>query len=130
MGMTMAENNRQSNHYDVHISRKLRTLRRSLGLSQKELADMMDVTYQQAHKYERNVNRIPAGRLGLLASRLKIPVQYFYEGLDNDTIPSASHGNDTVSTSNREDVIEQFRSITNQRQRDALHHLIRSLAEE
>ena len=34
-----------------------------MGLSQQQLARMVGVTYQQAHKYERGLNRISAGRL-------------------------------------------------------------------
>ena len=34
-----------------------------LGLTQQQLAEMIGVTYQQAHKYERGINRVSAGRL-------------------------------------------------------------------
>jgi transcriptional regulator with XRE-family HTH domain len=34
-----------------------------LGLTQQQLADLIGVTYQQAHKYERGINRVAAGRL-------------------------------------------------------------------
>ena len=34
-----------------------------LGLTQQQLADLIGVTYQQAHKYERGINRVSAGRL-------------------------------------------------------------------
>ena len=32
-----------------------------LGLTQQQLAEMIGVTYQQAHKYERGINRVSAG---------------------------------------------------------------------
>ena len=34
-----------------------------MGVSQQQMAEMIGVTYQQAHKYERGINRISAGRL-------------------------------------------------------------------
>ena len=32
-----------------------------LGLTQQQLAELIGVTYQQAHKYERGINRVSAG---------------------------------------------------------------------
>jgi hypothetical protein len=34
-----------------------------LGLTQQQLAELIWVAYQQAHKYERDTNRMAAGRL-------------------------------------------------------------------
>ena len=41
-----------------------------LGLTQQQLAEMIGVTYQQAHKYERGINRVSAGRLFEIARAL------------------------------------------------------------
>ena len=48
---------------DHHVGARIRERRTTLGLSQQQLARMIGVTYQQAHKYERGLNRISAGRL-------------------------------------------------------------------
>ena len=53
-----------------------------LGLTQQQLADLIGVTYQQAHKYERGINRISAGRLYEIAQVLSVPIGYFFDGLD------------------------------------------------
>ena len=42
-----------------------------LGLTQQQLADLIGVTYQQAHKYERGINRVSAGRLFEVAQVLE-----------------------------------------------------------
>jgi transcriptional regulator with XRE-family HTH domain len=55
-----------------------------MGLSQQQLAKMIGVTYQQAHKYERGLNRISAGRLFEIGQVLGIPVSWFFEGLGPD----------------------------------------------
>jgi DNA-binding XRE family transcriptional regulator len=52
---------------DRHVGARLRELRVAAGLSQSALADLIGVTYQQAHKYESGVNRISASRLFALA---------------------------------------------------------------
>ena len=48
---------------DLHLGRRLRRRRRLLGLTQQQMAELIGVTYQQAHKYESGTNRIAAGRL-------------------------------------------------------------------
>src|SRR5215472_11487722 len=47
---------------DRHVGARIRERRIMLGLTQQQLADLIGVTYQQAHKYERGINRVSAGR--------------------------------------------------------------------
>lgn len=63
---------------DSLVSKRLLELRVTLGLSQQQLAEMIGVTYQQAHKYEKGINRISAGRLAAIAAALDVPVGYFF----------------------------------------------------
>jgi transcriptional regulator with XRE-family HTH domain len=51
-----------------------------LGLTQQRIAELVGVTYQQAHKYEKGINRISAGRLYRIAQALGVEVSYFFEG--------------------------------------------------
>lgn len=53
-----------------------------MGLSQQQMAEMIGVTYQQAHKYEHGINRISAGRLYEIAKVLMVPIGHFFEGLE------------------------------------------------
>jgi transcriptional regulator with XRE-family HTH domain len=48
----------------------IRQRRILLGLSQHALAERIGVTYQQAHKYDRGINRVSAGRLLEIAAAL------------------------------------------------------------
>ena len=48
---------------DRYVGSRIRERRVMLGLSQQQMAQLIGVTYQQAHKYERGINRISAGRL-------------------------------------------------------------------
>ena len=52
-----------------------------LGLTQQQMAELIGVTYQQAHKYEKGINRIAAGRLSRIAQALGVEIGYFYEGM-------------------------------------------------
>jgi transcriptional regulator with XRE-family HTH domain len=62
----------------------MRERRIMLGLTQQELAELIGVTYQQAHKYEKGINRIAAGRLSTIAQALGVEVGYFFDGMDSE----------------------------------------------
>jgi transcriptional regulator with XRE-family HTH domain len=66
---------------DRHVGARMRARRIMLGLTQQQLADLIGVTYQQAHKYEKGINRMAAGRLYKVAQVLGAEVGYFFEGL-------------------------------------------------
>ncbi len=95
-----------------------------LGLSQQQLAQMIGVTYQQAHKYERGLNRISAGRLYEIALVLNVPVSWFFEGLDTET--------PAVELSQRQrmclELARNFAAIDNQKHQEALSQMARALA--
>jgi transcriptional regulator with XRE-family HTH domain len=63
---------------DAEIGQRVRALRLQRGLSQTELGQLIDVTFQQVQKYEKGANRISAGRLQRIAEVLGVPVAYFF----------------------------------------------------
>ena len=65
--------------FNVHLGKKLRMRRLSLGLTQTKVANAINVTFQQIQKYEKGTNGVSSGRLLQLAVFLKVPVNYFYE---------------------------------------------------
>src|ERR1700730_488834 len=69
---------------DVSVGLRLRERRVALGLSGQEFAELIGISCQQAHKYERGANRIPAARLYGMAEALDTPITYFYEGSTAD----------------------------------------------
>ena len=103
----------------------MRERRIMLGLTQQQLADLIGVTYQQAHKYERGINRISAGRLYEIAQVLSVPIGYFFDGLE---------GQDSRAISPRErmclELARNFAQIPNERHQEALSQLARALATE
>ena len=107
---------------DRHIGARLRARRLSLGLTQQGLAELIGVTCQQAHKYEKGVNRISAGRLHALARALGVDIGYFYEGLGS--------GEPARPTARQRRTIELTRSfaVLPRRQQEALAALARALA--
>jgi len=108
---------------DRHVGARVRERRIMLGLTQQQLADLIGVTYQQAHKYERAINRVSAGRLFEIAHVLSVPVGYFFDGLKQD-------GDRAVSPRERMclELARNFAQIPNERHQEALSQLARVLA--
>jgi transcriptional regulator with XRE-family HTH domain len=71
----------RSQDVDRHVGARMRQRRIMLGLTQQQMAELIGVTYQQAHKYEKGINRVAAGRLYSIAQALGVEVGYFFEGL-------------------------------------------------
>jgi transcriptional regulator with XRE-family HTH domain len=73
----MARRNRATD-IDKAVGSQIRNRRIQLGLTQQQFAQLIGVTYQQAHKYEKGINRVSAGRLYDIGQALGVPVDYFY----------------------------------------------------
>ena len=69
------------NPVDVHVGQKLRSRRTLVGMTQQDLADATDITFQQVQKYETGKNRTSASRLFQFSRLLEIPVDSFFDGL-------------------------------------------------
>jgi transcriptional regulator with XRE-family HTH domain len=108
---------------DRHVGARIRERRIILGLTQQQMADLIGVTYQQAHKYEKGINRVAAGRLYSIAQALGVEVSYFYEGLQTG-------GTLVPSPSQRLllDLARNFLNIPDPSHREAVAALARRLA--
>ena len=71
-----------------------------MGMTQQQLAEVIGVACQQAHKYEKGISRVTALRLCRIARALGVQVGYFHEGLPtgggaapspSQRVPLASH---------------------------------------
>jgi transcriptional regulator with XRE-family HTH domain len=121
--MAKDERGRSTAAIDVRVRARIRERRIMLGLTKQQLAELIGVTYQQAHKYERGFNRVSAGRLFEIARVLGVPVGYFYEGIGEE---GARH----VKPRERMllDIARNFADITDERHQEALSELARALA--
>jgi transcriptional regulator with XRE-family HTH domain len=110
---------------DRHVGARIRERRIMLGLTQQQLADLIGVTYQQAHKYERGINRVSAGRLFEVAQVLSVPVSYFFDGLEQETERGITPRERMCL-----ELARNFAQIPNERHQEALSQLARALASE
>ena len=86
--------------FNIHLGRKLRMRRLSLGLTQTKVAQAINVTFQQIQKYEKGTNGVSSNRLMQLSQFLKVPIIYFFEDYkDFKNIESNESANDDLNYS-------------------------------
>ncbi len=115
----------RANNADRHVGARIRERRVMLGLSQQQLAVMIGVTYQQAHKYERGLNRISAGRLYDIAGVLSVPISWFFEGMQEDATSLEMSPRQRMCL----ELARNFAMIDNLKHQEALSQMARALAQ-
>jgi len=123
--MAKPKRGRSTAAIDDHVGARIRERRIMLGLTQQQLAEMIGVTYQQAHKYERGINRVSAGRLFEVAQVLGVPVSYFFDGLEQGRERGISPRERMCL-----ELARNFAQIPNERHQEALSQLARALASD
>jgi transcriptional regulator with XRE-family HTH domain len=116
--------NAAAQNVDRYVGARIRERRIMLGLTQQQLADLIGVTYQQAHKYERGINRVSAGRLFEIAKVLSVPIGYFYEGLSEGSEPKAPTARERMML----ELARNFSEIRNEKHQEAFSQLARALS--
>lgn len=69
---------------EKYVGAKMKERRKTLKLSQMQLAELMGLSYQQIQKYESGVNKFTLNRLLQLAKVLNTSPSYFYDGAKVD----------------------------------------------
>lgn len=113
---------------DQQVGDRIRRRRTLLGYTQEQLAEALDISYQQIQKYETGANRVSAGRLYQIAQRLEAPVTYFFEGLgvdfDGDVDQPATTGSNRATI----ELVRNFNQIADTSVRNAVASLVKSLS--
>ena len=125
---------KQANPIDIQVGNRVRIRRMLIGMSQERLGDLLGLTFQQVQKYEKGVNRIGAGRLFEVSRILNVPVDFFYEGV-NEGAPGSAESEgapvmDFVSSGEGLQLSLAFMKIKDAKVRKRVLDLVKSLAEE
>jgi transcriptional regulator with XRE-family HTH domain len=116
------------NPIDKHVGRRVRMRRKMVAMSQEKLGAALGLTFQQVQKYENGTNRMGA-------SRLHMPVAFFFEGAPNASEPhdsgsalSVAQIDDFISDSNGLRLIGAFMRIDNAAVRRRIVMLVQEIA--
>lgn len=82
----------QAQVVDMHVGHHIRLARQMRKMTQGQLAERINLTFQQVQKYERGSNRVSVSTLVLIAHALAVPVTYFFEGLQPNGKPADKAG--------------------------------------
>jgi transcriptional regulator with XRE-family HTH domain len=113
---------------DHYVSLRIRQRRIMLGLTQQQMAELIGVTYQQAHKYETGINRISAGRLYQIAQALGVEIGYFFDDIEPDQQSRAKSSEMMPQQRMLLELARNFAAIGNRKHQDAICNLARVLA--
>ena|SRR2546423_2355435 len=117
---------RRATPEDVAIGQKLRALRLDRGLSQGDLAGEIGVTFQQLQKYEKDANRVSAGRLVRIAAALGVPVTAFYDAAARR---KSERGLPYLQSAGAVRLVRAYAEISERRPKYALVTLAKALAQ-
>jgi transcriptional regulator with XRE-family HTH domain len=113
---------------DIAVGLRLRTLRKSKGMSQEQLGKALGITFQQIQKYERGTNRISASMLVKSARTLEVSAASLLPD-ENDPSPKSPAILSMMSQLRGVDeLVECYSRIKSNRFRRALLQLGRTLA--
>lgn len=117
---------------DRHVGLRIRMRRKEMGISQERLAEALGITFQQVQKYERGANRVSASKLWEIASALKTPVAYFYDGLGDREAAAAQRdaAQEFLLSSEGIELISAFPRIAEPAIRRKIVELVRVVADE
>jgi transcriptional regulator with XRE-family HTH domain len=112
---------------DAHVGERIRLRRTELGLTQEQLAEALDVSYQQVQKYETGANRVSAGRILEIAHKLSVDVGYFFDGLsDHDPSLPLEHGGRQRAAI---ELVRKFGQIKDPEVRAAIAGLVKTIVD-
>src|SRR4029078_12526953 len=89
-GAELVSSRKPFNPTDKYVGGRVRMQRLSLGMSQTNLAEEPCVTLPQVQKYEEGAKPVNASRLQHIASVLRVPVAFFFDGGPNQFQSSGS----------------------------------------
>lgn len=120
------------------VGAKVRERRILLGMSQRQLADAIGLTFQQVQKYENGSNRIDAARLAALSQALNVPPQWFFYDLGRGdggedepalTVPDGMADGDDLARRETLTLIRAFNRIKDPEKRLRLIDLVQAVGD-
>ena len=96
-------------------------------MTQEQLAREISMTRRHVQLYEQGVIRVSGNRLAAIAKALRVPVSYFFEQTDREM--EAVHGS-LLGTRGAVSLLRAYAAIKEERQRQAIINLARTMASE
>jgi CheY-like chemotaxis protein/DNA-binding XRE family transcriptional regulator len=89
---------------DTYMGQKLRSYREKVGWTLSKLAEKVDVSHQQIHKYEQGLSKLSASMLYKLSLIFQTSPTSFFEGFSPEHTKIKDESNDLLSLSTKEEI--------------------------
>lgn len=111
-----------SNTFNRFIGAKLRAARKLQGITQQQLAEQLQISFQQVQKYESGMNTLSFERVCRLSELLQVPLMSWLEAADQPC---------TLAPAPRQELslLRAFHSITREDHKSLLCGIARALAQ-
>lgn len=128
----------RANDVDAKIGERLKEIRKRKRLNQKEVAQILGVSFQQFQKYENGKNRISFANILELSDKLKMPLDYFTVGLDDPAFGMSDNKQNMltppspkldISTKEADELLNLYYSLEDPKLRKNLLKFVRSMVE-
>jgi transcriptional regulator with XRE-family HTH domain len=123
---------KKANPVDRHVGARVRMRRLMLEMTQTELGNKLDLTFQQVQKYEKGTNRIGASRLQHIAEVLQVPVSFFFEGAIGGELktsePRSLFVSEFLASSEGIALVKAYMSIKDARTRRCIVQLVEQIS--
>ncbi len=124
---------------DSKIGARIKKFRTDWNISQSELAEKIDVSFQQIQKYEKGKTNISVKRLLQICEALDVPLSaLLFEESDSSRVesPDTPYGNKTKKNQTRllvneeeKKIVQLFRKISNKKIREGLIKQLKGINE-
>ena len=116
---------------DLHVGKRIRQRRWLVGMTQQQLAEQVGIKFQQIQKYETGANRVSASRLWDISEAMDVPVNFFFEGIENEVTAAGSTDSGTADLMGDKEALDLVRSYYSipENQRRRLFDLARVLSD-
>ena len=124
------------NPIDMHVGARVWARRKQFGMSQTELGNALNLSFQQVQKYENGTNRISSSRLHQISQVLDVPISYFFDDLPAEIsgkrAPGLAKGTgfegDPLAKLETHQLVRAYYRIPNPHLRNQVRKLVKALA--
>jgi transcriptional regulator with XRE-family HTH domain len=88
---------KKKDQIDVYVGGRIREARIATRISQSQLANALDITFQQIQKYENGINRVAPSRLLVIAKVTRRDVNWFFPDIAGVTLGKSPRRDDAIT---------------------------------
>lgn len=107
------------------IGMRLLAFRKNNDFTRVKLAKILNISHQQLDKYEQGINKISAAKLAIIAKKLKLDIDYFY---DNQILSVINKNKNGKEKDKAHELLKYFFEIKKSKNKELIKELAKQLS--